>query len=149
MTSPKPEIGLVIRYAYLWRDEARGGREEGRKDRPCAVVITLQRAVDATTVYVAPITHSPPRDANDAIEIAPAVRRRLGLDDERSWIATGEVNASVWPGPDVRSAQTRYPSRGIAYGHLPRALARKVVEAVLRNARSETLRVVNRDLPSN
>jgi len=35
---PAPELGLVISYAYLWSSEADAGREEGGKDRPCAVV---------------------------------------------------------------------------------------------------------------
>jgi hypothetical protein len=32
MAEGKPAIGLVIRDAYLWWNEARQGREEGRKD---------------------------------------------------------------------------------------------------------------------
>lgn len=34
MTLPRPIPGLVISYAYLWMQEALGGAEEGRKDRP-------------------------------------------------------------------------------------------------------------------
>lgn len=35
---------------------------EGAKDRPCAMIVALQRAEDGSQqVYVAPITHSPPR----------------------------------------------------------------------------------------
>jgi hypothetical protein len=37
VTWPAPQPGLLIRYFYLWeREEARAGREEGVKDRPCA-----------------------------------------------------------------------------------------------------------------
>ena len=32
--------GQVIRYAYLWWNEARVGREDATKDRPCGVVLT-------------------------------------------------------------------------------------------------------------
>jgi len=35
-----PEVGLVIRHGYLWWNEARAGREEGVKDRPCVIVHT-------------------------------------------------------------------------------------------------------------
>jgi hypothetical protein len=35
-----PLPGQVIRYAYLWWSEARMGREDGNKDRPCGVVLT-------------------------------------------------------------------------------------------------------------
>jgi len=35
---PTPRPGLVIRYSYLWAREHDQGREEGVKDRPCAVL---------------------------------------------------------------------------------------------------------------
>jgi len=38
MAEAGPLIGLVIRHAYLWWNEARAGREEARKDRPCVIV---------------------------------------------------------------------------------------------------------------
>ena len=34
----------MVRYAYLWTHEAEAGAEEGRKDRPCAVVLAVVRA---------------------------------------------------------------------------------------------------------
>ena len=58
MALPTPRPGLVIRYAYLWRDEADQGREEGVKDRPCVVVLTVQQDDDAIRVRVAPVTHN-------------------------------------------------------------------------------------------
>ena len=39
--SEPPKNGAVIRYAYLWRDEKRRGLDEGRKDRPAAVLLSL------------------------------------------------------------------------------------------------------------
>jgi len=36
---PEPVPGLLIRYGYLWMEEHRRGREEGVKDRPCAVIL--------------------------------------------------------------------------------------------------------------
>ena len=38
-TLPDPIPGLVIRYAYLWRDEALRRREEGTKYRSAMVVL--------------------------------------------------------------------------------------------------------------
>ena len=35
---PLPVPGLVIRYSYLWHSEHLAGREEGTKDRPCAII---------------------------------------------------------------------------------------------------------------
>jgi len=40
MALPVPQPGQVIRYAYLWWNEARIGREDGTKDRPCGIVLT-------------------------------------------------------------------------------------------------------------
>jgi sugar phosphate permease len=40
---PEPIPGLVIRYSYLWHSEYVRGREEGQKDRPCAIVAAIPR----------------------------------------------------------------------------------------------------------
>lgn len=59
MSIPIPEPGLVINYAYLWHTEHEAGREEGRKNRPSVVVLTVERDSDgATVVVVLPVTHS-------------------------------------------------------------------------------------------
>ena len=47
MTLPAPEPGLVISYAYLWHDEYEAGKDEGRKDRPAAIVLTTERKDDS------------------------------------------------------------------------------------------------------
>ena len=118
MTWPVPQPGLVIRYSYLWESEAREGREEGVKDRPCAVVLVILRESEHPIVRVLPITHTPPQDPNDALEIPAATKERLGLDEERSWVVLTEANDFIWPGPDVRPAISGDPS-SIAFGFLP------------------------------
>jgi hypothetical protein len=40
---PRPVPGLVVRYSYLWYREFLDGREEGRKDRPCAIVAAIRK----------------------------------------------------------------------------------------------------------
>jgi len=50
MALPSPEPGLVINYAYLWRDEYLAGREEGRKDRPSVIILAVRREADGATV---------------------------------------------------------------------------------------------------
>jgi len=125
---PLPEPGLVIRYSYLWRDEARRGQEEGSKDRPCVVVLAVQRGEAGTTVLVAPITHSPPRETGTAIAFPVAVKRRLGLDDAPSWIVTDDLNAFDWPGPDLRPVPAA--DGAMAYGHLPAKLTNALLDAV-------------------
>ena len=70
---PEPETGLVISYSYLWKEDEKQGQTEGRKDRPCAIVLAVDdpdpKADGRTQVAVAPITHSPPHDPNVAVEI--------------------------------------------------------------------------------
>lgn len=118
MSFPEPYAGLVIRYSYLWKREFDARREEGTKDRPSAIVLTVVDEDGDTEVLVLPITHSAPADAADAIEIPPATKSRLGLDGERSWIVITEANSFVWPGPDLRTVPGRDEST-IAYGTLP------------------------------
>jgi hypothetical protein len=52
---PEPQPAMVIRYSYLWHGEYIQGREEGVKDRPCAVVAALWKdrglSLNATPFY--------------------------------------------------------------------------------------------------
>ena len=118
MSLPEPHAGLVIRYAYLWKREFDAGRDEGTKDRPYAIVMAVIDGDGDKEVWVLPITHTPPANAADAIEIPTLTKNRLGLDSERSWIVITEANEFVWPGPDLRTVPGRDEST-IAYGPLP------------------------------
>jgi len=118
---------MVIRYAYLWRSEHDEGIEEGGKDRPCAVLLAVINDAGDQKVVVLPITHTPPHDPAEAIEIPPATKRRLKLDDERSWIVLAEANRFTWPGPDLRPMKSG-DTTTILYGELPGDLFRKVRE---------------------
>jgi hypothetical protein len=124
MTWPLPEPGMVIRYAYLWKEDAIAGRDESRKDRPCAIVLVTRLDNGDRKVLVVPITHSPPRNSGDAIEIPWQIKQRLGLDSERSWVALTELNEFIWPGPDIRPVgKTGSP----VYGFLPNVFFRHMV----------------------
>ncbi len=74
MSLPDPIPGLVIGYAYLWAREHGQGAEEGRKDRPCAIVTARQVIEGRAIVTVVPVTHSPPAQPGDAIEIPAALK---------------------------------------------------------------------------
>jgi len=115
---PKPRPGLVICYSYLWASEHSAGAEEGNKKRPCAIVAARQIIQGREVVTVVPITHSPPLDPADAVEIPAALKKHLGLDDQRSWVVVTEINDFIWPGPDLQplpgSKSPRYD-----YGMLP------------------------------
>lgn len=70
MLPSEPKVGWVFRYSYLWHSQHLQGREEGEKDRPAlvlAIVATLEKG--APVVRVLPITHSPPSDPSEAIEL--------------------------------------------------------------------------------
>ena len=142
MAALKPEVGLVIRHAYLWWDEARAGREEGVKDRPCVIVHVRANEQREIEVYIAPVTHTPPVRPERALEVPAATRTRLGLDHERSWIITTEVNRFIWPGPDLRQVPG---GGGDCYGLLPAKMAIELVRRIKNNAQDGTLRIVGRD----
>lgn len=125
MSFPVPRPGLVIRYSYLWLSEHRRGREEGVKDRPCAVLLVITDNEDEQKVVVLPVTHTPPADPAQAVEIPSATKHRLGLDDERSWIVLTESNRFTWPGPDLRPV-TSGDAASVVYGLLPQALFNEV-----------------------
>lgn len=133
----------MIRYAYLWTHEASAGAEEGRKDRPCAVVLALARAGDGVEVVVAPITSRAPAGDADGVEVPPETRRRLGLQEAPCWIVLTEVNRFAWPGPDLRPIET---GGGLAWSHglLPARLFAQVRDAIVTRASARRLRAVAR-----
>jgi hypothetical protein len=139
LSFPAPEAGLVIRYSYLWKSEFEAGREEGVKDRPCAIITSVRLSPDAgdTIVMVAPITHSAPQLADAAIEIPSPIKKRLGLDNERSWIVATEINEFKWPGPDLRPQQGGDLS-SVAYGFLPPTMFRVLQQKLLSSIRAGT-----------
>jgi len=128
MPFPAPEPGLVISYAYLWHRELTQKRAEGAKNRPCVIILSVERQDDHVAVTVSPITHSLPPEGRAVLEIPAAVKRHLGLDSERSWIVLDEVNQFVWPGFDLR------PIRGktgrIDYGYLPPKLFARIISGI-------------------
>lgn len=140
----QPEPGLVISYAYVWEDESRSGAQEGRKARPCAVVLRTKDETGDTLVYVLPITHLEPRQATEAVELPALAKRRLGLDEARSWIVATELNRFVWPGYDLRPISRDRPDV-FAYGFPPVEVFAAVKAAVGRASRSRRLRTTRRD----
>ena len=142
MKLPVPRPGLVIRYSYLWKREAAAGREEGAKDRPCAVVLVVFDRHGRKVVRVLPITRSPPLDPADEIEIPRATATRLRLDSDQSWIMVSEANDFVWPGPDLRA--TGGGEGGVAHGFLPPRLFKLLRERLLERYRARRLAAVSR-----
>ena len=139
---PKP--GTIIRYAYLWAVQHQRGHEEGDKDRP-ALVLTLSVKADdgAVHVLVLAITHTKPTIESDAVLLPAAIKARLGMDKESSWIVTTEANVFVWPGPDLHPIPGRRP-RTAVYGRIPDSLFQQVAISYLSNRRKQKSRMVRR-----
>lgn len=111
------------------------GQEEGRKDRPCAVVMAAKDG----RVMVVPITTRKPDADTPALELPALIGKQLGLGDRPSWIVTDEFNVFRWPGEDIRPA-TR---NSWSFGQLPPNFTKDVVAGV--RSQRQRLRQVKRD----
>ena len=141
---PDPVPGLIIRYSYLWRREHLEGRDEGQKDRPCAIIAALRVDENGDTrVLVLPITHTPPNQKTLAVEIPAAVSNRLRLDEAASWVVLSEWNEFVWPGPDLRRLPGATDAT-VAYGMIPPGLFAKIRDRFLANVEAGRARRVQR-----
>lgn len=146
MTYPDPEPGLVISYSFLWSDEAASGHVEGRKTRPCAIVLAITpdaSVPDGRRVAVIPITHARPLDADAAVELPRGIRKRLGLDDAPSWVVVDELNVFVWPGFDLRHIPGK-PGQ-FAYGYLPPSFFDQLREKLRERRLHRRLRAITRE----
>lgn len=134
----------MIRYAFLWSHEEDAGAQEASKDRPCAIVIAAPRRDGGDLrVIVAPVTHAPPGDPSDSLELPPTVCRSLGLDGGRHWLRLDELNQFSWPGYDLRTIPGK---PGIfAYGVLPQSLFEQIRRSILERQRVKALRIQGRD----
>lgn len=140
---PPPEAGLVVRYDFLWPHEHLQGLRDG-KDRPACVVLVIPRPGNAMDpeVLLVPITHRMPAAGALALEVPQSEKRRLGLDDERSWISLEVANREDWPKGLV-------PVRGrdgtFVYGTFSDPFGRRLVSVLREAARTRRLRIIQRD----
>jgi len=140
---PTPRPGLVIRYGFLWSHEQVSGSDEASKDRPCAIVVaTATTSTGDVQVIVAPITHSPPDDPEDSIEIPRDACAALNLDTGRHWLRLDELNRFVWPGFDLRQIPGR---EAYAYGMLPAGLYDRLRRGILARQVAKQIKVQRRD----
>ena len=141
MKKPEPEIGQIVKYDYLWRDEKDKGRIEGAKERPCAVVVARKASADGSfEVLLAPITHSPPIAGKAATAIPEQAKKITGLDQNRSWLLIAEVNAVAWSDPGIVPAK----KGEWLYGNLPRGVASKAVQDLARLQGQGKLQIIDR-----
>ena len=132
MTVPEPKPGLIVRYDYLWLDEATAGRDHG-KDRPACLVAASDSSSRPRFLVILPITHSPPAGDTVGIEIPPKVRRAVGLSDEPCWVIVSEHNVDEWPNAGLQPLPGR---PGIfSYGFIPPRLFAEIKRRFLELAR--------------
>ena len=129
MGLPKPVPGLVVRYGFLWSNEADQGQVDPSKYRPCVIVLSVIEDEDGKTrITVAPITHTP-KTEEDGIAIPKKLKRHLGLDEDDSWIGLREVNEFYWPGVDLRPVSKA--NKGVwTYGVLPTEIFDEVKQRI-------------------
>jgi hypothetical protein len=143
LSIPSPEPGLVLNYAYLWHEEFRAGQEEGRKNRPTVIVLCATQAENQSTIVtVLPITHAAPKNTREAVEIPQAIKKHLGLDDERSWIIIAEGNEFIWPGFDLRKVPNK---DAYDYGFLPPRFFERVRDGFVEFAEKKKSNLINRN----
>jgi hypothetical protein len=139
---PAPRPGLVIRYAFLWSHEQDAGADEAAKARPCAVVVAAPKLGRGIRTLVAPITHAPPEDEADSIEIPSAVAKALCLDEAPHWLRLDELNLFTWPGYDLRPI----PETGrYDYGMLPQDLFEALRKGIVERQAVKKARTQGRD----
>lgn len=144
----EPKPGLVIRFDYLWRDEQRRGQQDGRKDRPCVIVVaTKEREDGSRRVMVCPTTHLPAQENQTAVEIPPKLARALDLDDDRMWIKTHELNSFIWEKDRIPVGMVKTPGGKWLHGIVPYAIREEVLAQVRLNNQQRRLSQVKRDDP--
>ncbi len=101
MPLPRPEIGLVVRYGFVWSGADRRPPPDSGKYRPCLIadLVEIEDTPGRKTLRVTylPISHVEPRAGERAILIAPKVANRLGLTSEKSYLYTSYACEDDWP----------------------------------------------------
>ena len=118
MAVPEPRQGWSFLTRIFSITNTVPAGKKAVKDRPCVIILSLEKPTKGITmVRVVPVTHSPPDDPSVSVELPPAVKRHLGLDDDHSWVILDEVNEFAWPGFDLRPVPGSHDR--FAYGLLP------------------------------
>lgn len=102
MPLPNPQVGLIIRYEYLWKSEELQGENRGEKHRPCvSILIVPARIIVPAKAMVCALTHSEPRGDDVGIEVPAEAKAQMGLSDKRQWIIASEANLVDWDDPGI------------------------------------------------
>jgi mRNA-degrading endonuclease toxin of MazEF toxin-antitoxin module len=141
---PAARPGLVFRYEYIWKRQDLAGQTVAEKERPACIVLAVERGADGQRVLIVPITTQVPKAGVPAMVIPKAVKRHLGLNEDRSsWIILSEANVDVWPSPDMRPIPGQ-PGR-FDYGLLPLRMITAIRQALLAALAEKQVALVNRE----
>jgi len=122
------QTASVIDYPYLWVREADGGLTEGRKERPTAVGVRIEKP-DGDILILFPVTTQNPGSDRIAREVPDTEKARAGLDqDKRQWIILDEYNLDI-------IGQSFYLRPNSAKGRFSRAFFAPLVREALREVR--------------
>jgi hypothetical protein len=101
MPLPRPELGLVVHYGFVWSGADRDPAPDADKGRPCLIVdlFEVEETPGRKTIRVTylPISHVAPRDNESAVPISSRVARHLNLTAERSFLYTCYACEDDWP----------------------------------------------------
>lgn len=129
MSPPVPKPGTIIRYVYRWSSDDEAGVDGSDRPHPSIVMAIAIAGYDQRTdVLCLAITHAPPYDPDDGLEIPPDVKAAAGLDAFRQWVVISESNVFAWPGPDLRSLPGIVPETYV-YGTMPGPFLRTIALA--------------------
>jgi hypothetical protein len=101
MPLPRPELGLVVHYGFVWRGADRRSPPDAGKERLC-LIVDLFEGEDlpgrkTLRVTYLPISHTEPSAREGAILIPPRVAQHLGLTAEKSYIYPSYACEDDWP----------------------------------------------------
>jgi hypothetical protein len=129
--------GHIVRYPYLWRWQRDLGRDEGEKDRPACLALTLKdNAQNITHLVLLAISGTPPRPDQTAIEIPLLELRRAGLTEtKQGWITVSEYSY------DILERSWDFPIHTPPQGRFSLPFLKTVQAATLETIRRKTGRV--------
>lgn len=89
--------GQIVRYEYLWNWQAKAGRTNGEKPRPCCLALSMKNPrQNLTHMILLPISGTPPRPEQEAIVIPTLELKRAGLSTfKEGWITVSEYNYDI------------------------------------------------------
>ncbi len=120
-----PRPGDILNYIFLFAHEAKA-RDEGIKERPCMVIMTIP---EEQRVLVAPLTTKGDSYA-DTLPVPDAVCRIAKLRGPTSVVLT-ELNIFTWLGYDVRPL---HGSDDIYIGRFPPGFTSSVMAKIRRRS---------------